>query len=820
MRWLRNLLPLAASILPLFVEDAQGLFDSGLCGDFLANSIPARSQAPSAIRYVSVLHNPMIKTPSHEIDHLSHYDLTFSLHDGSHRIKFELEPNHDILADDAHVQYLDKYGNVHREEPIERHDHKVFKGRALAGAGPGRWNPVGWARIYVKRDGDQPLFEGAFQVEGDNHHIELQSTYLESKRDDDVDIPQKDEDYMIVYRDSDMVRYMHSELKRSLDWGQGSTCASDQLGFNSDPNHPIFRTNDPLDQSGWGSMSLNSMFGLSKRQSDIGGSSGNTGGVNLQQSIGETSGCPDTKQVALIGIATDCGFTSGFNSSESARQWVINTVNSASDVYERSLNITIGLRNLTVSEADCPEKAPSSAQWNMPCEQGNVSSRLNLFSSWRGENKDDNAYWTLMTGCPTGSEVGLSWLGQLCNADTVDEGSNTVSGANIVARTNSGGGWQIFAHESGHTFGAVHDCDSNTCAQNLESSSQCCPLSSSTCDANARYIMNPSAGDVDNFSPCTVGNICSAMGRNSVKSSCLSENRGVTTITGSQCGNGIVEDGEDCDCGGEESCGSNNCCDAKTCNFKDGAVCDDANDSCCSSCQFSSADTVCRASRGECDIEEKCSGSSSSCPSDDYKDDGDKCGDSGSLTCASGQCTSRDLQCRTVMGSLLNTNDTYACDDSSCSLVCASNNLPSNHCASLQQNFLDGTPCGGGGHCSNGRCQGSSVGGEIKSWVDNHKDVVIGICCAVGGLILLAIIAGCINRYRRPRQAKTMPPMPGMYYGGWAGPRGMPPPPPPPMGQWANGPNQAGYHGLATEPPPPYPGPYNNAAPAAYARYA
>lgn len=36
------------------------------------------------------------------------------------------------------------------------------------------------------------------------------------------------------------------------------------------------------------------------------------------------------------------------------------------------------------------------------------------------------------------------------------------------------------------------------------------------------------------------------------------------------CGNGIKEDGEDCDTGGQSS----NCCDPKTCKFKSGAVCE------------------------------------------------------------------------------------------------------------------------------------------------------------------------------------------------------------------------------------------------------
>ncbi|GKZ19146.1 hypothetical protein AbraIFM66951_004506 [Aspergillus brasiliensis] len=775
MRFLTYSLPFIASAVSLFGVNVQ-----------------ARSQAPSAIRHVSTLDQPTIKTPSHRVDHLDHFDITFNIHDKHQRIKLELEPNHDILAEDASVQYLDADGNVRRQEPIARHEHKVFKGRSLLGRGKGMWDPVGWARIYLKQDGTEPLFEGVFSVDGDNHHVQLKSAYMEKKRPVDVDLPDSATDYMIFYRDSDMVR-LHTELKRS---SLGSTsCQADQLGFNTNPNHPVLQPYGQAETDTWGAMSLNSLFGLNKRQSDIGSVSGNAGGVNLASTIGDTSGCPSTKQVALIGVATDCSFTGSFNNETAAKEWVISTVNSASNVYEKAFNITIGLRNLTITDSSCPDNPPAATAWNMPCSSGNLTSRLDLFSKWRGEQSDDNAYWTLMSDCATGNEVGLSWLGQLCNSDASSDGSSTVSGTNVVVRS-SGSDWQIFAHESGHTFGAVHDCDSQTCAQDLEASSQCCPMTSSTCDANGKYIMNPTTGtDITSFSQCTIGNICAALGRNSVKSSCLSANRDVTTYTGSQCGNGIVESGEDCDCGGEDGCGDNSCCDAKTCKFKSGAVCDDSNDSCCSSCQFSSAGTVCRASRGDCDVAETCSGNSSTCPTDSFKKDGTSCGSSGSgLTCASGQCTSRDYQCRSVMGSLLHSNDTYACSSfsSSCELVCTSPKIGT--CYSVNQNFLDGTPCGSGGYCSNGDCKGQSV----ESWINNHKGIVIGVACAVGALILLALITCIVNRCRRARAPKPVPrPMP---YGPWPGAR---PPPQPPMNQWP----ARGYQGLGNEPPPPpYPG--------------
>lgn len=705
------------------------------------------------------------------------------------------------------MQYIDADGSLTDGEPIHRHEHKVYRGRALVGSGTGRWTPSGWARVNIRRDGPTPLFEGAFSIGHDNHHIELQSTYLSKKRPVDVDSEYRGYDYMLVYRDSDMISYTHRELKRSLPESTG--CETDKLDYNADLTNSIFPGGMESPDAKWGVMSVNSLFGLSKRQSgsDTGGTTGNTGGVSLKSTIGDSSGCPKTKKVALIGVATDCEMTKWFKSSNStpkaaAKDWVINLVNTASSLYEQSFNVSIGLRNLTINEPSCPSTANKATPWNVNCEGGDMTWRLNQFSKWRGDNADKNAYWTLMTGCPTGSEVGVSWMGQLCNSEVSGGDSNSVTGANVVVGTQ-GSTWQIFAHESGHTFGAVHDCDEQTCGKNLQDSSQCCPLSSGSCDARANYIMNPYAkSSMTDFSNCTIGNICAAIGRNSIKSNCLSDNKGVVTISGGQCGNGIVESGEDCDCGGEEGCGNNSCCDAKTCKFKDSAVCDDSNDNCCQKCQYASADTVCRPSTSECDTEEKCPGDSSSCPVDKFKQDGDSCGKSGEdLKCASGQCTSRDYQCRSVMGTLLNRNDTWACGETtapSCSIVCGtprgSTQFGGAQCINTNQNFLDGTPCESGGRCNNGHCKGSSAAG----WIRDHKNLVIGLCVGVGSLIVLSLLYCLISRCRMARaRSNARAPLPRPPMGHFTGP-----PPPlrrPPPNQWY-GYNNGGYQNM---PPPP-----------------
>lgn len=785
MKFSRNFLPVIGAIAALIAP------------------VQARSRASQAIRQLTPIDNAVIHTSSHQIDHTSQFDLTFELHRDGKRIKLELEPNLDILADDASVRYIDSDGNW-KHEPINRNDHKVFRGRALVGSGKGRWTPAGWARVNIRRDGPEPLFEGAFSVDDNKHHIELHSTYTAKQRSIDADVEDRAYDYMLVYRDTDMIKG-HVELKRSLDDYTG--CQADKLDYNAELTNSLFPAGMDMADGQWGFSPLNSMFGMSKRQNDVGGVSGSSGGVNLKKTIGDTSGCPKTKKVALIGVATDCEMTNHFKSNstpkDAAKEWVINLVNTASNLYEDSFNVSIGLRNLTISEASCPSTASDATPWNIGCDSGNITWRLNEFSKWRADHEDNNAYWTLMTGCPTGQEVGVSWMSRLCSSGLSSSGDSSVTGANVVVGT-SGTTWQIFAHETGHTFGAVHDCDSQTCGESLEDSSQCCPLTSSTCDANAKYIMNPySDSQMTKFSQCTIGNICAAIGRNSVKSSCLSDNKGVVTISGSQCGNGIVESGEDCDCGGESGCGDNSCCDAKTCKFKGNAVCDDSNDQCCSKCQYASADTVCRASTSKCDKEEKCDGKSSSCPSDEYEKDGSDCGNG--LKCASGQCTSRNYQCRSVMGTLLNSNDTWACDNTnqpSCSLVCGAPRSFTEYsygtCIEMNQNYLDGTPCESGGTCESGQCKGSSAAG----WIKDHKNLVIGICVGVGSLILLALLFCMINRCRMAkakrriaRKPRGAPPM-GRY--------AVPPPSgPPPQGQWYGYSN----YGYQNVPPPGPPGP-------------
>lgn len=348
------------------------------------------------------------------------------------------------------------------------------------------------------------------------------------------------------------------------------------------------------------------------------------------------------------------------------------------------------------------------------------------------------------------------------------------------------------------TVGAVHDCEEGC---NLQQ--PCCPLNRDTCNADNKYIMSATSSDsATKFSDCTVGNICSAMGSGSTSTSCLADpsnsNRNIISLQ--QCGNGVVEDDEECDGSGET-----NCCTAD-CKFKSGAVCDSGTESCCNDdCQFAPSTKVCRPSIDDsCDYEERCTGDSGACPADNFRDNGDDCG--GGRHCATGLCTSEDDQCRSAGASM---GLTSACDrggDDTCLVTC--NSPQGNGCVRLQTPLRDGSQCGYGGTCQKGDCQKGSWQDTFRNWYRQNLQIAIPVTIIIAIVVILVlyglfrcIFGGCCRR-RRPgyMAAAPLPPkskrnrlfargspnMPGGY---------APPSHPPP----------AAYGGAPYYPPPPNP---------------
>ncbi|TFK41413.1 zinc metalloprotease [Crucibulum laeve] len=701
---------------------------------------------------------------------ISAFDDTFHLH---------LRPNDHLIHPAARITYYTTQpdgSTVKHTKPLLResvraylgevihHEHSAARMREDAAKvyhPAGSPEEIGWARIMVHNQGDAlkgiaPVFEGAFSANGVIHHIMTKDNYFRTKNplDPDVSHPLDADGELVIWRETDVMspeeEYFAKTGKKPIgNVPVPQSCGHDRLDYNVDPaQNPILAPRPPVEETATTSSWFENTLGpwknssLYRRDDAVTGNGGM--GTNFINTIGQTQGCPTTQKVLYMGVAADCTYTSKFGGVANATTQILTSWNSASSLYKQTFNVSLAIHDMQVRDSVCPTPANASEPWNVPCSGAELDTRLSLFSQWRGAKGDDGiGLWHLMSGCPTGSEVGIAWLATLCQQSATGNAPSIVSGTAVS--TSGRTEWQVIAHEIGHNFGAIHDC-----ADGCTTSSACCPLTSNTCDANAQFIMSPVAQSGEKvFSPCSVGNICSVMlgvAGGKVDTSCIVDPDSTKTIISLQmCGNGIVEPGEDCDPGpGMPS----SCCNASTCKFNPGAVCDPASSPCCTGqCGFAPATMLCRPAKdNQCDFAEMCTGNSSACPADKVADNGQSCG-SGDLKCASGQCTSISQQCQTV-GSSMGLKD--ACPirgDESCLISCQ-NPQQSNQCIQLTSLLIDGSPCGYGGTCLSGKCQAANLLDTAKAWYTQNLQISIPVTI-VAALVALLLLWALFTAVRR-----------------------------------------------------------------------
>ncbi|CAO3570025.1 unnamed protein product [Mortierella alpina] len=758
---------------------------------------------------------------------LTAYNTTFHLY---------LEPNLDLIHPDADLG----------DDDFDRDEIKAYKGIVVQDEGYSdrRWDRaartsavekrtiehmlheegvLGWARMMVERDpADETalVLRGAFMVNDDTYHVTTREHYHIQKRADDAlppiykSLPGADD--LIIYRDSDMYKRSgsHAQQKRGL---VESSCGTDQMRLNQQPAGISPPTLDDFyyppnltrtipatgyqASSSW--MDLLSGNSVAKRGLEI-----RAAGPNPVP-----EGCPVNRLVNYMGVAADCTYVRKYQGAAKVRQQILANFNTASAIYESTFNVALGVIALNIVPDGCPATPVKGQEWNQDCSPAYLmENRLSDFSFWRGQDgraNDGAGLWHLMTECASGPVVGIAWTDALCHFKTKSQPSKGkeqfTAGTGISSVSPNE--WLIIAHEIGHGFGANHDCNQQSCSP---SSSECCPLSATVCDAGARYIMNPSESTPTKlFSPCTIKRICTTIKNASLQ--CLKPPGTRKTQASEQniCGNGIREAGEECDCGSPEDCAKDPCCDGATCKYKNGAVCDDLNDDCCQNCKLRSAGVVCRQAISECDIQEVCSGTNATCPEDVRVKNQTPCKGTGNTTatglaCANGVCTSRDLQCQqqSLPGITKQCGATSTCD-----LTC---NDPKGAPMSCTQvpgvSFIDGSPCGIGGMCNAGSCEYTGGIDGILNWAKGHLSIVIPVGVVVGLLLLCCIwscCCGCLNRGRVQNEQKPQRlNSDGYQYAGFAPPPGGPPPQQYPM-----------------TPMPPPPPAYQNGQTEAYTQY-
>ncbi|XP_053739324.1 disintegrin and metalloproteinase domain-containing protein 9 [Synchiropus splendidus] len=332
-------------------------------------------------------------------------------------------------------------------------------------------------------------------------------------------------------------------------------------------------------------------------------------GESLTSLLRRRRNLPQTSFVELVLVVDNLRYKYKKENEVAVREEMVEMANLL-DGYYKKLNIRIMLVGLEIFKTSNP--------FSLEGSPGNI---LGAFVKWRKQTllpKIRHDVAQLIIGRPNSFQgvLGMAFVGTVCSA-TSSGGINVFGNDNLVFASS------IVAHELGHNLGMSHDntrcnCEGKPCI--MASSTSSATTTFSTCSGQDFERLIQRGGGI-----------------------CLKNQPEITDVVGvAQCGNGMLEEGEQCDCGTPKEC-KNKCCNAATCKLTPGSAC--AHGSCCNNCQVRVAGTQCRGSADTCDLPEYCNGTSAFCPDDYYLMDGLPCQNDAAY-CYEGRCQTYDYQCR------------------------------------------------------------------------------------------------------------------------------------------------------------------------------
>ncbi|KAI8424086.1 hypothetical protein MSG28_002694 [Choristoneura fumiferana] len=344
------------------------------------------------------------------------------------------------------------------------------------------------------------------------------------------------------------------------------------------------------------------------------------------------------KTTCLVYLQADHMFYQRYGSEEACIEVMTRHVQKVNAIYKvtdfnqdgKPDNITFMIKRIKVHTLD----ALKDPAYRFPNNYG-VEKYLELFSE---EDYDAFclAYMFTYRDFEMGT-LGLAWTGDLKNAGGVCEknghyrGSMKSLNTGIVTLLNYGKhvppavSHVTLAHEIGHNFGSPHDPE------------VCTPFGE---DGNYIMFARATSGDRKNnnkFSPCSLRAIDPVL-NNKARSpkGCFTEPQPAI------CGNGVVEEGEECDCGWTSEC-TDKCChpqaarpNYKPCTLTPHSVCSPSQGPCCTAqCALKFGDK-CRSDNG-CRDAAHCDGKRAACPASRHKPNRTRCDKE--LVCYMGECT-------------------------------------------------------------------------------------------------------------------------------------------------------------------------------------
>lgn len=407
-----------------------------------------------------------------------------------------------------------------------------------------------------------------------------------------------------------------------------------------------------------------------------------------------------SKTSCLLYLYVDHRFYKRFGSIEAVVAQIASYMKAVNDIYDKANFDGIDLINFKVKFLTVmTEEDPSS-----PISMAHIGPEklLSLFSKM---NWNDYCLSYLLTDRDFSGVLGLAWEGKadnwggICSKMILKSGHNFSHNTGLITLQTYSHYLSTkhvhltFAHELGHSLGAPHDEGTN--CGDLE-----------VTGGKGRFLMFPKAAsrieeNSDKFSPCSLQRMSLLL--NDKKDKCFVDSDQPI------CGNRIVEEGEECDVGHDDSdpcCYSSKEPSGIECRLKLSKQCSPSQGLCCSpQCVFEEAGLMCEIN-SECRNKSVCTGSSAVCPEPPAKPDMTICSN-GTRVCSGGECGL----------SLCALHDMVQCDcpgeskTQKCHMCCQQRDKP-NTCASttsavLLQYFsgkrvalVPGAPCSGNqGYC-------------------------------------------------------------------------------------------------------------------------